>query len=80
MQSLSTENTTYSSLGIVRCAFRIPPVVISQAIERMSVNIHATTGWSDSAVVLCWLSQEPSHWTTFVANKVAEIHHNDRVN
>ena len=53
---------------------------VVQALERMSVNIRATTGWSDSTIVLCWLSQEPSPWTTFVAKRVAEIQRNDCVN
>ena len=53
--------------------------LVIQALERVSVNIRATMGWSDSTIVLCWLSGEPSNWTTFVANRVAEIQRNDRV-
>ena len=53
--------------------------LVIQSFERISVNIRAITGWSDSTIVLCWLSQEPSNWTTFVANRVAEIQRNDRV-
>ena len=53
--------------------------LVIQVLERISVNIRATTGWSDSKMVLCWLSQEPSKWTTFVANRVAEIELNDRM-
>ncbi|XP_013185504.2 uncharacterized protein LOC106131061 [Amyelois transitella] len=33
-------------------------------------HIHA---WSDSSVVLAWLSIHPSRWKVFVANRVAEI-------
>lgn len=29
--------------------------------------------WSDSTIVLAWLSGHPNRWTTFVANRVAEI-------
>lgn len=30
--------------------------------------------WTDSSIVLSWLNSSPSRWTTFVANRVAEIH------
>ncbi|XP_062542558.1 uncharacterized protein LOC134210530 [Armigeres subalbatus] len=33
-------------------------------------NIHL---WTDSTIVLHWLSANPSTWQTFVANRVAEI-------
>ena len=29
--------------------------------------------WSDSPIVLYWLSQEPKYGSTFVANRVSEI-------
>ncbi|XP_026829832.1 uncharacterized protein LOC105285090 [Ooceraea biroi] len=29
--------------------------------------------WTDSTVVLDWISQHPSRWRTFVANRVAEV-------
>ncbi|XP_076397965.1 uncharacterized protein LOC143266315, partial [Megachile rotundata] len=29
--------------------------------------------WTDSSVVLAWLNQHPSHWKTFVANRVTAI-------
>ncbi|XP_026829828.1 uncharacterized protein LOC113563035 [Ooceraea biroi] len=29
--------------------------------------------WTDSTVVLAWISQHPSRWRTFVANRVAEV-------
>ncbi|XP_055589512.1 uncharacterized protein LOC129741755 [Uranotaenia lowii] len=38
------------------------------------IDIKATIYlWTDSAVVLCWLSAPPSSWQAFVANRVAEI-------
>ena len=33
-------------------------------------------GWTDSTIVLHWLAQLPRTWTTFVANRVAEIQEN----
>nr|CAI5829946.1 unnamed protein product [Callosobruchus analis] len=29
--------------------------------------------WSDSTVSLCWIKGEPSHWKTFVVNRVTQI-------
>ncbi|XP_065356196.1 uncharacterized protein LOC135950589 [Calliphora vicina] len=29
--------------------------------------------WTDSMIVLAWLGKHPSHWTTFVANRIASI-------
>ena len=75
---LKTQSIPRLELCAVLLGSRLVLLVI-QALERISVNIRATTGWSDSTIVLCWLSQEPSNWTTFVANRVAEIQRNDRV-
>lgn len=33
-------------------------------------NLHA---WTDSTIVLAWLNKHPSHWKTFVANRVSDI-------
>ncbi|XP_018405248.1 PREDICTED: uncharacterized protein LOC108781691 [Cyphomyrmex costatus] len=30
--------------------------------------------WTDAGVVLAWLKVQSSHWKTFVANRVAEVH------
>ncbi|XP_076301460.1 uncharacterized protein LOC143219342 [Lasioglossum baleicum] len=30
-------------------------------------------GWTDSTITLAWISQPPSRWKTFVANRVADI-------
>lgn len=39
-----------------------------------TLNISApVTYWTDSQVVLCWLAKSPSHWKTFVANRVSNI-------
>lgn len=29
--------------------------------------------WTDSAVTLAWIKKHPSHWKTFIANRVADI-------
>ncbi|CAK1591284.1 unnamed protein product [Parnassius mnemosyne] len=33
-------------------------------------NIH---GWTDSTVVLAWLSSHPSRWTTFIGNRTSDV-------
>ena len=63
---LKTQSIPRLELCAVLLGSLLVPLVI-QALERISVNIRGTTGWSDSTIVLCWLSQEPSNWTTFVA-------------
>jgi hypothetical protein len=34
--------------------------------EKLSIFL-----WSDSQIVLDWLNKHPSHWKTFVANRVS---------
>lgn len=36
-----------------------------------AAHLHA---WTDSEIVLAWLQGHPNRWTTFVANRVADIH------
>lgn len=43
---------------------------VSQTLNISKNHIHA---WTDSSVVLAWLSSHPSRWKTFVANRVSEI-------
>ncbi|XP_062714021.1 uncharacterized protein LOC134290831 [Aedes albopictus] len=41
-----------------------------------AINLEAQTFfWSDSTIVLHWLSATPSRWKTFVANRVLEVQH-----
>ena len=46
---------------------------ILQGLSKMRLNITGRFAWTDSTIVLNWLMQEPNHWGTFVANRVAEI-------
>ncbi|XP_046963315.1 uncharacterized protein LOC124532456 [Vanessa cardui] len=43
---------------------------VSAVLKISTTCIHA---WTDSTVVLAWLSDHPSRWKTFVANRVSEI-------
>lgn len=52
-------------------------VLLSRLVEfvRQSLEISAikTYCWTDSTTVLTWVTQHPSKWKVFVANRVAEI-------
>lgn len=43
---------------------------VSDTLGICKENLHA---WTDSTVVLAWLSSHPSRWKTFVGNRVSEI-------
>lgn len=43
---------------------------VSDTLGICKENAHA---WTDSTVVLAWLSSHPSRWKTFVGNRVSEI-------
>lgn len=42
-------------------------------INILNVNINQYFLWTDSTVVINWITQHPSRWKTFVANRVSEI-------
>lgn len=44
-------------------------VCLSMEIKKPSIQC-----WTDSTITLAWLNRPSSHWKTFVANRVAEIH------
>jgi hypothetical protein len=45
-------------------------VEIAEVLDVQKSNIHA---WTDSEVVLAWLSSHPSRWKTFIGNRCSEI-------
>ncbi|XP_037823160.1 uncharacterized protein LOC119611586, partial [Lucilia sericata] len=45
-------------------------VKVKQALELQNVP---TYGWTDSTVVLAWLSDHPRRWKTFIANRTSHI-------
>ncbi|XP_062535040.1 uncharacterized protein LOC134204227 [Armigeres subalbatus] len=62
----------------------IPRLELSSALllahlyEKVTKNIHIVARcyfWTDSTIVVCWLSSSPSRWKQFVANRVSEIQH-----
>ena len=44
-----------------------------KAIGQLNLVIGRQYAWTDSTIVLSWLSREPSYWSTFVSNRVSEI-------
>ena len=41
--------------------------------QKSTITIDSIERWIDSTIVLCWFSQKPSHWFTFVANGILEL-------
>ena len=46
---------------------------VIKSIGQTLVVIEETFAWTDSTIVMCWLSKEPSRWSTFVPNRISEI-------
>lgn len=47
--------------------------LLSEVAEILSVPKHHLHAWTDSTIVLAWLSSHPGRWKTFIANRVSEI-------
>lgn len=54
--------------GAVLLCRLMQTVAKSMSFEKSSHHL-----WTDSTIVLAWIKESPSRWTTFVANRVAEI-------
>lgn len=52
-------------------------VLLARLMEFVRTSLHMTTVpctcWTDSTVILAWVSQHATKWKTFVANRVSEI-------
>ena len=53
---------------------------VIKSIGQTPVVIEKTFAWTDSTIVLCWLSKEPSRWSTFVSNRISEIQGENKLN
>ncbi len=47
-----------------------------QIAKELGIEKSSVTFWSDNTTSVQWLRKSPNHWTTFVANRVAEIQSN----
>ncbi|XP_047041318.1 uncharacterized protein LOC124645549 [Helicoverpa zea] len=47
--------------------------LVSEVAEVLAIVKERVHCWTDSTVVLAWLNQHPSRWTTFVGNRVSDI-------
>ncbi|XP_045490597.1 uncharacterized protein LOC123690703 [Pieris rapae] len=52
-------------------------VLLAKLLQEVAEVLHVPKdklhAWTDSTVVLAWLSSHPSRWKTFIANRVSEI-------
>ena len=55
------------------CGAVILARLIHFAKRIMELQFNETYAWTDSTIVLAWLSKSPNNWKTFVANRVCEI-------
>ncbi|XP_055588800.1 uncharacterized protein LOC129741119 [Uranotaenia lowii] len=46
-----------------------------EKVKRSLRIAHSAEFWTDSTIVICWLSSLPSRWQAFVSNRVSEIQH-----
>ncbi|XP_050296650.1 uncharacterized protein LOC126736367 [Anthonomus grandis grandis] len=47
--------------------------LVSKCLSTISFEIQNIYLWTDSTIVLAWLSREPKTWQTFICNRVSEI-------
>lgn len=47
--------------------------LLKQVATAMRIPLSQVFAWTDSSIVISWLSGEPGRWKTFVANRVVEI-------
>lgn len=55
------------------CAALLLSKLVAKIKEIWPYSFNKIVLWTDSQIVLAWLSASPSRWTTFVANRTAEI-------
>nr|CAI5867734.1 unnamed protein product [Callosobruchus analis] len=46
---------------------------MSKVLEAIKVSIDSVSYWTDSSIVLCWISAPPNTWKLFVSNHVSKI-------
>ena len=46
---------------------------VESSLSTLEIPLQKSRAWTDSTIVLAWLSALPKNWKTFVANRVSEI-------
>lgn len=47
--------------------------LLDKTLKSLKLQFNDIYLWTDSQIVLAWISQEPSNWKTFIGNRVSEI-------
>ncbi|XP_077285599.1 uncharacterized protein LOC143919332 [Arctopsyche grandis] len=55
------------------CSAMLLSKLMKSTIDQLTIHINEKYYWTDSTVALHWIRGESCKWTTFVANRVAEI-------
>ncbi|XP_018374271.1 PREDICTED: uncharacterized protein LOC108768369 [Trachymyrmex cornetzi] len=56
------------------CAALLLAQIFDKVSKCINHKIHAVHWWTDSTIVLAWLQSSSRTWTSFVANRVGQIH------
>ncbi|XP_037820796.1 uncharacterized protein LOC119609875 [Lucilia sericata] len=55
------------------CGAELLSKLVSSFLSQVTFNSFELHCWTDSTIVLAWLQKHPTHWNTFVANRVTSI-------
>lgn len=55
------------------CGALLLTELIDSIILQLRLPKYSIHCWTDSTIVLSWLSKAPCHWTTFVANRISKM-------
>ncbi|XP_045511117.1 uncharacterized protein LOC123706034 [Colias croceus] len=55
------------------CGAMLVTKLLVEVAEVLNIPISQLHAWTDSTIVLAWLSDHPSRWKTFIANRTSEI-------
>nr|CAH7748484.1 unnamed protein product [Callosobruchus chinensis] len=47
--------------------------LMSKVLESIKISVDSVSYWTDSSIVLCWISAPPNTWKLFVSNRISKI-------